>query len=71
MRYFPEVTKYTIIRLLDCRLVDIMDRLPVNHRNCTLRNTCKLADEFQFILEYPFQFYNITVNFYLARIVTN
>lgn len=51
MRSFPEVTKYTNIRLLDFRLVDGMDRLSVNYRNSTLCNTCNLANELPYILE--------------------
>lgn len=72
MRSFPEVTKYTNIRLLDFRLVDGMDRLSVNYRNCTLRNTCKLADEFPLYSTVIILFnFTIEINFYLARIVTN
>lgn len=72
MRSFPEVTKYTIIRLLDFRLVDGMDRLSVNYRNCTLCNTCNLADEFSLYSTVKILFnFTIEINFYLARIVTN
>lgn len=73
MRSFPEVTKYTIIRLLDFRLVDGMDRLSVNYRNCTLCNTCNLADEFPLYSTVKILFnFTIEINFYLiARIVTN